>query len=88
MKYLELEVPGAGSLKIGVSPHCMCGGRVGFEIGVSWGQYGYSGGVLPRSEAEKLLIMLNESLSSIKETEKEEYDRMSREMAERINKMR
>lgn len=77
---LELECPGAGIIRIGTSPHCRTGGRVGFDFSVSWGQYGFLGGVLPRREAEKLMLMIYEQLKDIKETEEEEYQRRTIEM--------
>jgi len=48
------RVDGAGNISISNSPECRCGGKNGFAFDVSWGQYGYVGGVLSKEEAIKL----------------------------------
>ena len=60
---LTIECVGAGKIVIDVSPHSRCGGRVGFNFGVTWGAHGLTGGVLPIGEAEKIIKMLSEQLS-------------------------
>ena len=84
---LTIDCPGAGQLFIGTSPHAKCGGRVGFNIGVSWGQFGCLGGLLPRREAEKLLQMLYDKLKDINETEEDEYNRTGLEMKKYIESL-
>jgi hypothetical protein len=71
------EVVGAGYIRISGSPNVMCGGRVGFSFGVSWGQHGYCGGVLSREEARNLADRIYELLGECKETEQEYYDSWS-----------
>ena len=85
---LDLECTGAGTLRIGTSPHCRTGGRVGFDISVSWGRFGHVGGILPRREAEKLMKMLYEQLKDISETEEDEYHRKAEEMRKYIEQIK
>jgi hypothetical protein len=58
-------VTGAGEIAISEYALCSCGDSVGFSIGVSWGKYGYSGGVISREEAAKLAYFILEELSKI-----------------------
>lgn len=48
------EVQGAGRLEVSASPHCVCGTAHGFHIGVSWGNYGFTGGVMDWRVAQQL----------------------------------
>jgi hypothetical protein len=48
------EVIGAGDIEISESSEVTCGGEEGFSLGVSWGEHGFAGGVLPKKEALKL----------------------------------
>ena len=50
----RFDVIGAGQIELGNSPFCRCGGEIGFHFGVSWGKYGFTGGVLAKEEAKKL----------------------------------
>lgn len=85
---LDLECPGAGILRIGTSAHLRCGGRMGFNIGVSWGRHGFTGGILPRREAEKLIKMLYEQLKDITESEEDEYARLEKEMDQYFKRLK
>jgi len=53
-KEVKFGVVGAGFIKINSVPLCSCGTRYGFSIGVSWGRFGYTPGVIPIAEAKKL----------------------------------
>lgn len=53
-KDIELEVVGAGTIRISKSSKWQCGGKEGFSFGVSWGRHNFAGGVLSTEEAEKL----------------------------------
>lgn len=66
------EVAGAGHITITGFPH-LCGGRAGFGFGVSWGEYGYIGGVLGMEEARRLANDLLEIINAQTETEEELY---------------
>lgn len=47
------NVTGAG--KIAFSPQKgLCGSDEGMSVGVSWGEYGYAGGVIPTEEVIKI----------------------------------
>lgn len=48
------EVSGAGKIAISKGCHAHTGRSFGFDFGVSWGQYGYCGGVLDREVAKQL----------------------------------
>jgi hypothetical protein len=74
---MTFEVIGAGTIKLGGSASCACGGRVGFHFGVSWSEYGVDcGGVLNRVEAKKLADRIYEVLNSCTDTEAECYANM------------
>lgn len=57
------EVIGAGEIRIGADAESICGDRAGFTFAVSWGKYGFAGGVLNRDQAkalaEHILSVLN-----------------------------
>lgn len=81
------ECRGAGNLEFGTNPHCRCGNAVGFHIGVSWGRYGYGGGVIGRDNAKRLAELILQKISECQETEDEErarYDNMHIENLARL----
>jgi hypothetical protein len=65
---IKIEVPGAGDIEISLEPNYTTGGVQGFSFGVSWGEYGYAGGVLSKVEARKLAshIMRKLNLEDLK----------------------
>lgn len=75
--YNHFNVEAAGEIEIGSGIHSMTGRAVGFHFGVSWGRYGYAGGILGRSEAKRLAEYILEQLNkeNITETEEEEAER-------------
>lgn len=74
----HFKVESAGEIEIGHGIHSMTGMAVGFHFGVSWGRYGYAGGVLGRSEAKRLAEYILEQLNkeTITETEEQEAERI------------
>lgn len=48
------DVAGAGKIEIGKNCNSNTGKAFGFTFGVSWGRFGYSGGVLDREDAKKM----------------------------------
>lgn len=52
--YKEFEVAGAGIVRISTDCNSTCGGKTGFSIGVEWGRFGYTGGVMDKEDAIKL----------------------------------
>lgn len=48
------NVPSAGKIALGTSPHTLSGSAAGFSFAVSWGKYGYVGGTIGRNEAKRL----------------------------------
>ncbi len=54
IKSKKINVLGAGDIAISEDSNSMIAGTVGFEFGVSWGQHGYIGGVLPELGAREL----------------------------------
>lgn len=77
--YEYFEAPGAGHVELSKDCHCRCGGAVGFHIGVSWGQYGYTGGVIGRTEAIRMANFILKHCEGVTETEQEEYARYGKE---------
>lgn len=73
---LLFECPGAGHLAISHEATHMTGNAHGFGIGVSWGRYGFCGGVIGRSEARRLALhILNEcDRADIRGTEQQMID--------------
>lgn len=59
---LILEVPGAGWIAFGNNAGCRCGRATGCTVDPSWSQFGYSGGVMDRSDMRKLRDHLTELL--------------------------
>lgn len=75
------EVVGAGRIKIGANAYSICGGRVGFSIGVSWSEHGIDcGGVLPRREAKKLADRIYELLNECENSEEVDYIKWKEEL--------
>jgi hypothetical protein len=74
------NVAGAGKIFIGEGL-CYTGGAAGFDIGISWGRYGYTGGVLGLSEAKRLAEYLLNECSEYNKTEDEliEENKIQRE---------
>ncbi len=68
-------VGGAGTLGVGKCVGGWSAGSYGFSIGVSWGQHGYSGGVLGINEAKRLAEHILEQLKYVEGTEQENSDR-------------
>jgi len=64
---MEFEVTGAGSIRIEHDAISYSGGAAGLGVGVSWGRYGYIGGVLDAAEVRKLRDALNEWLDRCEE---------------------
>ena len=55
-------IVGAGNLILSKSPEWQCGKGSGFRFGVSWGEFGESGGVIHKSEALKLAEFIQDSI--------------------------
>lgn len=66
------EAAGAGKISLSESAHHHCGGVVGFQVGVSWSEDGYLGGVLGRSEAKKMAEFILEKCKEIDISEDDE----------------
>ena len=49
----DFDVLGAGTLRVELFPF-YCGGKEGPSIGVSWGRYGYTGGLITDAELQRL----------------------------------
>lgn len=66
---MVIETPGSigGFTRVGTSPFCRCGYRVGFSFG---------GFIVPQREAKKLAIMWLEKLEGITKSEEEQYEEM------------
>lgn len=80
MKRILFDVQGAGRIEISEQPHSMCGSAVGFSFGVSWGAYGFYGGVIGRDEAKKMAEYMLSEIAKCEETEEEERTRRTREL--------
>lgn len=63
------KVAGAGEISLSEWPSS-CGNSAGISIGISWGKYGYAGGVLGYGEAKRMAEFLLEMCA--KETRSEE----------------
>lgn len=59
----NFEVHGAGKIQVSTSAEWQTGGAHGFSIGISWGRYGYAGGVMSRDEALRLANHIQTILS-------------------------
>lgn len=53
-KCRKFNVAGAGKIEISKQIGWSCGDADGFHFGVSWGKYGYAGGVIDKAVAKKL----------------------------------
>lgn len=53
---INIEVVGAGVLRVSKYDGCRCGGVIGYSIGVEWGSHGFAGGVMSREDAIKLAL--------------------------------
>jgi len=51
---VRFKVAGAGELILGTGINTVCGGLIGFHLGVTWGNHGESGGVIDREDAKRL----------------------------------
>lgn len=51
------KVRGAGNIAISKSSDYQCG-VIGFNFGVSWGRYQYTGGVLSKEDAKRLALFI------------------------------
>ena len=58
----QFEVVGAGRVQLSGPAWWRCGQAVGVSFEVSWTRYGMTGGVMDRSEMQKLRDYLNELL--------------------------
>lgn len=67
------EIIGAGFLEISEYCNAQCEGAKGFSIAVSWGKYGYAGGLLPIEAAKELAELILKSI--VAENLKPEYDK-------------
>lgn len=59
--YEYFKVPGAGEIEISKYSNSECG-VTGFTFGVSWGEHGYTGGVLGKKEALRLANFIKTKL--------------------------
>lgn len=61
----RFKVPGAGELIIEAEPGIVChtGGAAGIGIGCTWGRYGEVGGIMDKSEVERLVEYLQNWLA-------------------------
>lgn len=62
------NVAGAGTFLLGQWP-CLTGGACGLSFDVSWGKYGYSGGVIDRKELTALRDYINAYLENTHKVE-------------------
>lgn len=74
MAHIYFPVAGAGEIRISKDCCNSCGGVVGFGIGVSWGRFGFTGGVISRSEARQMAEYILEVTRKEPTTEKEILD--------------
>lgn len=81
IEYIYFDVSGAGNIKIIKEPHSLCGESCGFSFGVSWGRYGYSGGVLGRDEAKRMAEFMLAKIAECDESEEDERIRKYKEIA-------
>ena len=58
-------VSGAGWIAIGATAKNRCGTAFGVSVECSWSKYGYSGGVMDRSDMARLRDLLSELLGSV-----------------------
>lgn len=68
---IHFNVVGAGILEFGKNGKSLCGDKAGFSLHVSWGKYGYAGGIISREDA---LILANHIIiecDKITESQKE-----------------
>jgi len=82
------DVLGAGDICISESCHHSTGQVVGFSFGVEWSSHPFCGGVLGRDEAVKMAEFILEKCGEVKETMKEEKERMKRERSEYIKALK
>jgi hypothetical protein len=61
---IDYDIRGAGILKLGKYNIASTGAVTGFSFGVSWGRYGYAGGVLSNEEARRLAEHILSALNS------------------------
>lgn len=55
---IDIEVAGAGIFRISKYDGCRCGDKIGYSIGVSWGQHGFAGGVMDKEDAIKMALYI------------------------------
>lgn len=58
----KFYVAGAGHIIFSLSTNVMTGGATGFSLGVSWGKYGETGGVLDTKEAKLMADFIYERI--------------------------
>ncbi len=59
------HVHGAGDIEISNGAYSSCGGaKNGYSIGIEWGEYGFSGGVISRADAIKLANHIYNNLNT------------------------
>lgn len=58
----KFRVTGAGSIRISADTDYQCRQDTGFDFGVEWGCFGYTGGVLLAGEALRLAIHILDAL--------------------------
>ncbi len=61
----HFEVVGAGELQVGQSSLGRCGPATGVALGVSWGTYGYAGGVIDKKDVVRLIAHLQSVLAEV-----------------------
>ena len=64
IKYLEIDISGAGKIKISKNPNWSTGGKTGFSFDTNWGSESpyLSGGVLSISDAQILINYITNGL--------------------------
>ena len=60
--FLEIEVRGAGKIRINSEPVWSCGDAIGFMFDTDWNKDHFSGGVLSREDAKILAEHILKSL--------------------------
>lgn len=83
---LYFEVAGAGKFEISKGCRNQTGYSHGFHIGVSWGRYGYIGGVMDREVAKELAEHILTEYEKITPEMKAEEQRRLMERDERLKK--
>lgn len=63
-KYSSFKVAGAGEVRLDTDDVCVCAKSVGLSISVSWGSYGFGGGVIDAKEVEAMRDALSLWLES------------------------